>query len=48
MAFPLDTNIVSETVRPEPEPRVLAWVEQQNPTELFLASMTIGELMRGA
>ena len=48
MAFLLDTNIVSETVRPKPEPKVLAWVEQRNPTELFLASMTIGELMRGA
>lgn len=48
MAFLLDTNIVSETVRPKLEPRVLAWVEQQNPPELFLASMTIGELMRGA
>lgn len=48
MAFLLDTNIISETVRPKPEPKVLAWVEQRNPTELFLASMTIGELMRGA
>ncbi len=48
MAFLLDTNIVSETVRPKPEPNVLSWLEGQNPSELFLASMTIGELMRGA
>ena len=48
MAFLLDTNIVSETVRPKPERRVLAWIEERSPAELFLASMTIGELMRGA
>ncbi|MBF9052592.1 PIN domain-containing protein [Roseobacter sp. HKCCD9010] len=48
MAFLLDTNIVSETVRPKPERRVLAWIEERSPAELFLASMTIGELMCGA
>lgn len=48
MAFLLDTNIISETVRPKPEPRVLEWLEQQSPEELFLASQTIGELVRGA
>ncbi len=48
MAYLLDTNVLSETVRPKPEPSVLAWIERQNPSELFLASMTIGELMRGA
>ncbi len=48
MPFLLDTNIVSESVRPKPEPNVLSWMERQNPSELFLASMTIGELMRGA
>ena len=48
MPFLLDTNILSETVRPKPEPRVLAWLEKQSPEELFLASQTIGELVRGA
>lgn len=48
MAFLLDTNIVSETVKAKPEPRVLAWLERQTPSELFLASQTIGELGRGA
>lgn len=48
MPFLLDTNIISETVRPKPEPRVLAWLENQSPGELFLASQTIGELVRGA
>lgn len=48
MPFLLDTNIISETVRPKPESRVLEWLEQQSPEELFLASQTIGELVRGA
>ncbi|MSQ97900.1 MAG: type II toxin-antitoxin system VapC family toxin [Xanthomonadales bacterium] len=48
MPFLLDTNIVSETIKIKPEPRVLAWLEQQIPAELFLSAQTIGELVRGA
>ena len=48
MAFLLDTNVVSETIRPRPEKRVLDWIEAQVPTDLFLAAQTIGELVRGA
>lgn len=48
MAFLLDTNVISETVRKKPESRVLGWLEKQSPAELFLSAMTIGELMRGA
>ena len=48
MPFLLDTNIISETVRPKPEPKVIEWLEKQSPEELFLSAMTIGELMRGA
>ncbi len=48
MAFLLDTNIVSETVKPKPEKTVLDWLEAQAPIDLFLASQTIGELVRGA
>ena len=48
MPFLLDTNVISETVRARPEPLVLAWLERQSPAELFLASQTIGELVRGA
>ena len=48
MPFLLDTNIVSETVKPNPEERVVAWLEVQTPAELFLAAQTIGELVRGA
>lgn len=46
--FLLDTNVISETVKPRPEDRVLAWVADRAPGELFLAAMTFAELARGA
>ena len=48
MAFLLDTNVVSETIRPRPQQLVLGWLAAQNPSDLFLAAQTIGELVRGA
>lgn len=48
MPFLLDTNVVSETMRPAPDPHVLAWLERQAPRDIYLAAMTIGELVRGA
>ena len=48
MAYLLDTNVISETVKKAPEQKVLAWLEAQKPTDLFLAAQTIGELLRGA
>ena len=48
MAFLLDTNVVSETVRPSPRRSVLDWIEARNPFDLFLAAQTIGKLVRGA
>lgn len=48
MAYLLDTNILSETIRKVPEPRLMSWLETQTPTELFVASQSIGELIRGA
>lgn len=48
MTFLLDTNVISETIRPKPEQRVLDWLEAQSPMEFFLAAQTVGELVRGA
>ena len=48
MAFLLDTNVISETVRPRPDQTVLDWIESQIPSDLFLAAQTMGELVRGA
>jgi predicted nucleic acid-binding protein len=41
--FLLDTNIPSEIVRLQPEPRVTDWIAQANHA-LFLSLVTIGEL----
>lgn len=43
----LDTNVVSELVRATPHARVLAWLGRQRPADLFLAAVTLGEIVRG-
>ena len=48
MAFLLDTNIISETITARPEKRVIDWLEDQRPEDLFLTAQTLGELARGA
>jgi predicted nucleic acid-binding protein len=45
--FLLDTNIVSELVKPKPEPKVAGWIEATNEELLFLSVLTIGEIRRG-
>jgi predicted nucleic acid-binding protein len=45
--FLLDTNIPSETIRLQPEPRVMDWIARQANDALFLSVVTIGELRRG-
>jgi predicted nucleic acid-binding protein len=44
--FILDTNVVSELVRATPHARVLSWIRLQRPTDLFLAAVTLGEIVR--
>ena len=48
MAFLIDTNVISETLKPRPRDRVIVWLSAQRPNDLFLASMSLGELVRGA
>ena len=48
MAFLVDTNVVSETFRPQPSPAVVEWMGDQSAADLFLSSITLGELVRGA
>lgn len=45
--FLLDTNVPSELVRPQPEPRVKAWVAAQSLEDLFMSAVSFGELRRG-
>jgi len=44
----LDTNVVSEAIKPEPHPSVLAWVDARPAESLFLSSITVAELLFGA
>ena len=43
----LDTNVVSEAMKPEPNPTVRDWLDAQAAETLFLSSVTIAELMFG-
>ena len=43
----LDTNVVSEAMKPEPDPAVRKWLDEQVAETLYLSSVTIAELMFG-
>jgi predicted nucleic acid-binding protein len=43
----LDTNVVSEAMKPEPHPAVLAWLNEQAVETLYLSSVTLAELLFG-
>ena len=47
-AFLVDTNVISETFRPRPAGAVLEWIGDQFIADLFLSSISLGELVRGA
>ena len=44
----LDTNVISESLRPNPESRVLDWVNTQAIETLYLSAITVAELRFGA
>lgn len=43
----LDTNVVSEPLKPNGEPSVLAWIDAQAVETLYLSAITLGELRLG-
>jgi len=43
----LDTNVISELWKREPDPAVLAWIDAQVVESLYLASVTVAELRFG-
>lgn len=43
----LDTNVLSELLRAEPSPAVLAWYAAQPPESLFVSAVTQAEMMLG-
>jgi predicted nucleic acid-binding protein len=40
----LDTNVISELVRPRPDDRVVAWVTAAPALEIFISALTVGEV----
>ena len=43
----LDTNIVSEAMKPEPNSKVRDWLDEQAAETLYISSVTIAELLFG-
>lgn len=43
----LDTNVVSEAMKPEPHPSVRAWLNDQAAETLYLSSVSLAELLFG-
>ncbi len=47
MRYLLDTCVLSEVVKPTPEPAVLDWLQQQEESRLFLSVLVLGEVQKG-
>jgi len=45
--FLLDTNCISEIVRPKPEPRVIEWMDAADEATLYLSVLTLSEIRKG-
>lgn len=43
----LDTNIISNIVKPKPSELLMKWMAAQRDEDLFIASLTIAEIRRG-
>ena len=45
--FLVDTNVISEFIKPRPEERVIRWLDAADPQTLFASVITIGEIRLG-
>jgi toxin FitB len=43
----LDTNVISELMRPIPSPRVLKWIDQQDKNEIGTCAIVVAEILSG-
>jgi len=43
----LDTNVISESMKPEPNPAVRNWLDGQSAETFYLSTVTIAELLFG-
>jgi toxin FitB len=43
----LDTNVISNVIKPNPSPTLLEWMAEQNDIDLFISALTVAEIQRG-
>jgi predicted nucleic acid-binding protein len=43
----LDTNVVSEPLKLQPDAKIVDWLNSQDPESLFLTTITLAELLAG-
>jgi toxin FitB len=47
MRYLLDTNIISNIIKPTPSDALLAWMAERSDEDLYIASLTVAEIWRG-
>ena len=47
LAVVLDTNVLSELMRPQPAARVMAWFEENAESDFFITAITRAEILLG-
>jgi predicted nucleic acid-binding protein len=45
--FLLDTNVISELIKPTPDPTVTRWIDATDESLLWLSVLTLGEIRKG-
>jgi predicted nucleic acid-binding protein len=48
MSYLLDTNVISEVVRPKPDQQVIEWFKSVPDEALYISVLTLGEIRKGA
>lgn len=43
----LDTNVISEPLKKNPDPKVIQWLDEQDPNELHLTAVTLAKMEYG-
>jgi predicted nucleic acid-binding protein len=47
VSYLLDTNVISERMKPNPDPRAINWLNSTDEGELWLSVVTFAEIRRG-
>lgn len=47
MNYLLDTNVISELIKKQPNLQVVQWIDEQEARRMYLSVVTIGEIQKG-